>query len=408
MYRIIFFGLLIGMLTLGCDDGGNGDSVGDSGDTSASDDTANDKDGTDDTANGKDGTDDTNKDTDDTDEVTDDTDIVGDCSNVGDGVNPGRVCIRGKSYYLNGINVAWDQWDADLTDYDETAFEGMFATLEASGANAIRWWWFIDAQGQLNFDGNMVQQLDSRIFDNLDKAFDAAADHGVLIMPVFLSFDIQSAGNTFLVTDDDAIDAFNLNVVTPIVQRYADHPGMGVWEIMNEPDWLLDSESGTVSMAQLQRFQGKVAAAIHAADSDALVTTGMGMFKYMTDGDNNFSDAALQAAADDDPLAYFDVFQTHYYSWQHGDGWSYEPWIKTSTAWLPHNKPVLIGEFPCKGEEGVWSSLEMHTEAIAQGYAGTFCWAYFDNRKDKEGYWVDAKPGIEAIAAAIPNAISGE
>jgi hypothetical protein len=50
----------------------------------------------------------------------------------------------------------------------------------------------------------------------------------------------------------------------------------------------------------------------------------------------------------------------------------------------------------------------MHTESVNQGYAGTFCWAYFDNRTDDEGTWSDARPGVEAIAALIPAAITGE
>ena len=92
----------------------------------------------------------------------------------------------------------------------------------------------------------------------------------------------------------------------------------------------------------------------------------------------------------------------------HGDGWSYEPWIQTSSEWQGDGKPVLIGEFPCRGEAGRWTSLQMHVESVNQGYAGTFCWAYFDNRGDDEGTWTDAKPGVEAIAAQIPDAITGE
>ncbi len=332
----------------------------------------------------------------------------GSCPSPTPGTNPGRVCIRGKNYYLNGVNVAWDQWTLDLTNYDAGKFEAMFSTIAASGGNAVRWWWFIDGESQLSFSGNLVQPLQQKIFDNLDVAFDAAAAHGILIMPVFLSFDIENRSREFLVTDAAATDAFVANVVTPLVERYADHPGMGLWEIMNEGDWLLTGEGGTVSVSDYQRFHGKVAAGIHAADSDALVTTGSASFKYLEGGNNILSDAALRSAAGGDPLAYLDVYQTHYYGWMHGDGWSYEPWIKTSSAYNGDGKPILIGEFPCKGEAGRWSTLQMHAESVSQGYAGTFCWAYFDNRADDEGTWSDAQAGVAAVAAQIPNAISGE
>jgi len=322
--------------------------------------------------------------------------------------NPGRVCIKGKQYYLNGINVAWDQWVGDLTNYNASNFEAMFASLEASGGNSIRWWWFIDGESQLAFQGNLVQPLSQNIFDNLDAAFDAAAEHNVLIMPVLLSFDITNSGREFLVTDAAATDAFVTNVVTPLVQRYNDHPGLGLWEIMNEGDWLLSAESGTVSIEDYQRFHAKLAAGIHAADADALVTTGSASFKYLESANNILSDQALQAAAGGDPLAYLDVYQTHYYGWMHGDGWSYEPWIKSSTEWQSDGKPILIGEFPCRGEEGRWTSMQMHVDSVTQGFAGTFCWAFFDNRADAEGTWANAQPGMEAIAAQIPQAITGE
>src|SRR5690606_5507987 len=103
---------------------------------------------------------------------------------------------------------AWDQWVGDLIDYDASKFEAMFAELEASGGNAIRWWWFIDGNAQLTFQGNLVQPLSQNIFDNLDLAFDAAAAHGILIMPVLLSFDIENTGREFLATDAAATDAF--------------------------------------------------------------------------------------------------------------------------------------------------------------------------------------------------------
>ncbi len=324
------------------------------------------------------------------------------------GTNPNRVCIKGKAYYLNGINVAWDQWTADLTNFDAGNFETMFATLEASGGNSIRWWWFIDGENQLAFSGNLVQPLSQDIFDNLDLAFDAAAAHGILIMPVLLSFDIENQGREFLVTNESATDAFVANVVTPLVQRYDDHAGLGLWEIMNEGDWLLSDEGGAVSIADYQRFHAKVAAGIHAAAADALVTTGSASFKYLEADNNILSDQALRAAAGGDPLAHLDVYQTHYYSWMHGDGWSYEPWIRTSTEWQGDGKPILIGEFPCIGEQGRWSTMQMHVESVNQGYAGTFCWAYFDNRADSTGTWADAAPAVRAIAEQIPAAITGE
>lgn len=400
----------------GSTDPGAGDGTStndDSADDGANDDAATADDASD-GAGGMANTDDSATATDDstddsaTDDSTDDgSSEAGQCDGAA-ALGTNRVCIKGKAYYLNGINVAWDQWDNDLANYNASSFEAMFSELQAAGGNSVRWWWFPTGDEQLSYSGDMAQPLSQNIFDNLDQAFDAAAERGILIMPVLLSFDIESGNRQALVTNPDATDAFVANVVTPLVERYNDHPGLGLWEIMNEGDWLLSEEQGNISTADYQRFHAKVAAGIHAADADALVTTGSASFKYLENGNNILSDAALQQAADGDALAYLDVYQTHYYPWMHGDGWSYEPWIRTADEWQSDGKPILIGEFPCRGEEGRWSTMDMHIESVNQGYAGTFCWAYFDNRADDEGTWADARPAVEAIAAQIPTAITGE
>src|SRR4029079_17077215 len=109
-----------------------------------------------------------------------------------------------------------------------------------------RWWWFIDGQNQLSFAGDLVQPLSPNIFANLDVALAAAAGHGILLMPVLLSFDLESQNREFLLTNEAATDAFVSNVVTPLVQRYNDHPALGLWEIMNEGGCSLPGARGAV------------------------------------------------------------------------------------------------------------------------------------------------------------------
>lgn len=318
---------------------------------------------------------------------------------------PNRVEIKGKEYYLNGINVAWDKFGNDVQQFDSVKFEGMFSELASINANSIRWWWF-PQMSNLTFGGQNnqeVQPLPQSAYDHLDQAFRMAARHGIKIMPVLVSFDLKTSGRTWVMTDETALTAFINNLVIPLVKRYNQHEAMGLWEIMNEPEWVMSKENGPLTDAQVQHFLGKVAAAIHSADDDALVTTGLGMYKYISD----FKDAALRAETDNDPLAYLDVYQVHYYSWMHGDGWSYEPWIKTATEWIDDGKPVIVGEFSCKGETGRWTPSQMHMESVNKGYAGSFCWAYFDNRADNEGTWADAEAPMQEISQAIPDYMDG-
>jgi hypothetical protein len=135
------------------------------------------------------------------------------------------------------------------------------------------------------------------------------------------------------------------------------------------------------------------------------VTVGAGSVKYLIPDANDqrqnlFSDGALSAAAGSN-LAKLDFYQVHYYGWMRGDGWSLSPWDSTWAL----DKPSIIGEFAARGESGYLTAVQMHTRSVERGWAGTMSWAYFNNRADKEGYWPDARPGVEAIARLIPDAV---
>jgi hypothetical protein len=164
-----------------------------------------------------------------------------------------------------------------------------------------------------------------------------------------------------------------------------------------------------VTKLQLQRFHGLLAAAIRRADAGALITTGSASFKWNSPAPgakgNYYSDQALQAAAGGDPLARLDFYQIHYYSWMRGNGWTYSPWDKRASYW-GLDKPVVIGELPAAGEAGYLNAVQMHVGSVDSGYAGVMSWAYLDNRADKVGAWADAKPGIQAVYAKIPQAIT--
>ena len=326
---------------------------------------------------------------------------------------PNRVTIKGKQYFLNGINVAWNRWNSDLVTYDERAFDEMFANLQSINANAIRWWWFPEGGGWESgiIEANGTYRLDPRVFPALDKAFASAQRHGILIMPSLLSFDVQKGEGLKIVTDPAHTKAFIDGVVLPLVERYDDHPALAIWEIMNEPEWLMQGEGqGTVAPDDLARFHGTIAAAIHRAKPGALVTTGLGMYKHVIAPQQPrpngavFGERNLRALCDDDPEARLDVLQVHYYDWMYP---FFAPWEKPPAAWVDEGKPILIGEMPAK-DAAQYRSLDMHVPSVDLGYAGTFSWAYFNNRSDTTGHWPDAKPGMKAIADKIPEYMAGK
>lgn len=323
-----------------------------------------------------------------------------------------RITIRGKPLFMNGINMAWNNWGEDLTRYDSTVFGNMFRSLAAAGGNSVRWWVHCDGQATPSYDPlGKVTGMPEQAFVNMGRILDQAAANKILLMPVLWSFDMANRNHVNLVSDSAYTDSYIRTVLTPLVSRYKGHPGLLAWEICNEPEWMLDDDGSTtqrVTKAQLQRFHGLLAAAIHRADPEALVTTGSASFKWNSTAPgtkgNYYSDQALQAAAGGDPLARLDFYQIHYYSWMRGQGWTYSPWDKRMDFW-GLDKPVVIGELPAKGQAGYLDPVQMHVRSVDSGYAGVMSWAFLDNRTDKEGAWADAKPGIEAVYAKIPLAI---
>lgn len=323
-----------------------------------------------------------------------------------------RIIVRGKPMFLNGINMAWNNFGQDLTRYDSAVFGNMFRSIADAGGNSVRWWMHCDGQATPSFDAQgKVTGMSEQAFGNLGRMLDQAAASKVMVMPVLWSFDMANRNRANLVSDVALTQSYIATVVEPMVARFRGHPGLLAWEICNEPEWMLDDDGSTqqrVTKAQLQRFHGLIAAAIHKADPGALVTTGSASLKWCgtapgTKG-NYYSDQALQAAAGGDPLARLDFYQVHYYSWMRGNGYTYSPWDKGMAHW-GLDKPVVIGELPAKGETGYLDAVQMHVRSVDSGYAGVMSWAFLDNRSDKEGAWAEAKPGIAAVHAKIPEAI---
>lgn len=325
---------------------------------------------------------------------------------------PDRINVRGKDLFMNGINMAWNEFGRDLTQYDSAVFGDMFRQLSAAGGNSVRWWLHCDGQATPSYDAQgKPSGMPAQALDNLGRMLDLAAANGILVMPALWSFDLAKNGRANLITDTAFTQAYIRNVLDPMVRRYKGHPGLLAWEICNEPEWMLDDDGSTtqrVTKAQLQRFHALLAAAIHRADPAALVTTGSAAFKWCSTAPeakgNYYSDQALQAAAGGDPLAHLDFYQIHYYPWMRGSGWTYSPWDHARAYW-GLDKPIVIGELPAKGEAGYRDPVQMHTGSVDSGYAGIMSWAFLDNRADKEGAWADAKPGIAAVYAKIPQAI---
>jgi endo-1,4-beta-mannosidase len=315
-----------------------------------------------------------------------------------------RIGVDGAPYFLNGINLAWNNWSSDLSAYDDAVFTDVFTNLEQAGGNALRLWIHIDGSQTPVWDAQgMPTGMPYGSEENLTALLDNAASHHVKVLLALWSFDLITSTHTKVVTDAAATHAYADLVLPGLVTAAMGNAGLLGWEICNEPQFMTEGYVGTgLPKSDVLRFHAIQAAAIHRIDPSALVTTG-DMIEEISPtlaGTNHYSDAALAAAAGNDPLARFDFYEMHNYGMRTRPK---NPW-QHDASFYGLDKPLIIGEFEAAGVSG-WSPSKMYLYALDHGYAGALSWAYLDNRADHSGTFADAKPGIAAVFAQVPDAI---
>ena len=331
--------------------------------------------------------------------------------------NKHLIHYEGKPIFINGINVAWNNFGGDVgihkdwgAQYDSAWFEKLFKGCEAYGVNCVRLWIHIDGRANPEFDKNgFVTGVDAEYYNNLDDIFRKAKNHGVFIMPVLWSFDMckdftKEAGSAAgkhhdLISDSLKTVSYVDKVLIPMVKRYENQCNLFAWEVCNEPEWAIDRPGDkwdyksdfTVSLTHMQRFHAMIAAAIHK-NSKKMVTTGSAALRWNSDVapalGNIWSDAALQKAYNDKD-AYFDFYQIHYYDYMHND--HFDPFdLNYPFEYWKLDKPCLIGEQPANDWRDTLYKNDVKVEnAYKNKYAGHMFWSY--NGYDKLGHWDEFK-----------------
>ncbi len=335
------------------------------------------------------------------------------------------IQFEGKPLFINGINVAWNNFGGDVgnhykwgTLYNPDWFEKMLSDCEAHGVNCIRLWIHTDgrANPEFNPDGS-VKGLDADFYPALDDIFQRAKNHGILIMPCLWSFDMckderknagMYAGNhADLISDSLKTVSYINNALIPMVKRYDKHCNLFAWEVCNEPEWHMPRKDDPkwkditeVSVREMQRFTAMIAAAIHK-NSSRMVTTGSASLKWNSDvapaHGNWWSDKALQNAYND-PKAYLDFYQIHYYDWMYAG--KYDPFNpEIPYEYWNLDKPCLIGEQPGSlNRDTIYTNDEKAFNAYKNHYAGHMFWSY--NGADGVGSFPEFKDACKKMYEA--------
>ncbi|MBN1809180.1 MAG: cellulase family glycosylhydrolase, partial [Planctomycetes bacterium] len=283
----------------------------------------------------------------------------------------GTISCNGHEYWINGVNVPWGWYGIDAGEhptwgagYNASWFEDFFAQCETHGVNCVRLWIHCDGRASPEFDGSgYVTGLDATFLGDLEDIFTRAEGHGVMVMPCLWSFDMLDDGtggagpyaglHADLIRDTDKTQSYIDNALVPMVEYFAGTENLFAWEIINEPEWGVTGIGTTdeqVSLAEMQRFVGMLAEAIHA-NSGKMATVGAACLKWNSatvppaEG-NYWTDAAIQGAYASGG-AYLDFYQVHYYDWMYNADWGYDPFqlTKPTTFWQL-DKPTIVGECP--------------------------------------------------------------
>ena len=322
---------------------------------------------------------------------------------------------EGSDYFINGINAPWNHFGADIGShdewgslFDESYFDTFLKECQAQGVNCARWWIHCDgrANPEFNVDGS-VTGLDENFIDQFNAVNNLALSYNVMLMPCLWSFDMlkdytSGAGvwaglHHDLVEDDDKTKSYINNALIPFLSGIEQTCNILAIDIINEPEWGMKGSRGAgvdaaVSKDDMQRFVGRIAAAIHE-NSDIKTTLGSTSLNYVSEVDPAkkplWSDYSLQSAAANDK-AFLDFYQIHYYDWMFWKGWN--PFLLNYEYW-ELDKPCIIGEYPAMN--GIYKPEQMVQLSFSKKWGGHMPWSYSAN--DGHGNWEAVKNAIQEL-----------
>ena len=289
-----------------------------------------------------------------------------------------RIFFCNQNFYLFGINYPWSHYGHDFgsnawghhgvsNEYSTVYID--FDELMGAGLRAVRWFLFCDGRASPEFDSNgTVTGFDSQFYTDMDAALDIAKKHGIYILfslfdfylcdTIKMSGGVQMGGHSDLISDFSKRQSFLDNALVPMLQRYASHPNILAWEVMNEPEWVMVVDGGgnvgiPVTLEEMQNFSILIYETVKQFAPNQLVTVGCASKKWID----------LWQGVE------MDFYQIHYYDWM-------EPWYPFDVPFdsLGLDKPCIIGEFPTSSSN---ITVETYLEKIwTNNYAGSFGWSY--------------------------------
>lgn len=307
-------------------------------------------------------------------------------------ISGGKFVVGSGQIWINGANTPWHNWNDLGGDFDPAWWDAHFQMLHDSGINATRIWISCSGDVGVKIDENgHVSGATDAYWEDLGRLLGLAQKHDVYVLATLMSYDnFNSMHQHFKewrkwIDSDDNIDSYIRNFLHPLLERFGHSSRLWAIDLMNEPDWVFENaEDGNIPWPRLRSYFARAASEIHR-ESEVLVTVGMAMPKYNSDGarsvkGNEVSDASLRAVFND-PGARLDFYSTHYYDWC-APIWGNALYLSPTAYGLPADKPSVIEEFPARGTKG-HTVKDDYESAFRSGWQGAMGWT--SNSVDDNG-----------------------
>ncbi|MFC2090454.1 hypothetical protein ACFLT1_06715 [Bacteroidota bacterium] len=324
-----------------------------------------------------------------------------------------RIEINKQEVFISGMNLAWNNFARDLTQFEEETFTRALDQIAQGGGNAMRWWLHLNGTQSPLFEDGKVIGLSEGEIDHVRKVLDLAVERNMVICLCLWSFDMLQGRqgvlyeqNRNLLENPDYTQAYIDNALIPMVEALAGHPGIMCWEIFNEPEGMTREYGWTpkeerTEMKFVQQFINLTAAAIHETAPGEKVSNGCWSFRAGSDiGDykNYYTDAELLKAGGNENGT-LDFYMVHYYAWGKE---ALSPFHHPVSYW-ELDKPLVIAEFSAKGPYENISTVEAYEYLYKNGYAGALSWTWTGH--DGNGGVKEANPGMMNLLHKYPEDI---
>jgi hypothetical protein len=231
-----------------------------------------------------------------------------------------------------GVNYAWVHYGGDFGSNAAWGANGVsnphtekevvddFARMAAVGVKTVRWFLFCDGRAGILFDRDIPTGLDRYVLKDLDAALEIAQRYNISIAFVLLDYTwmlkeieekrAKPQGHAEVLHSAAGQEALLNNILLPLFTRYRGHPNIYSWEVMNEPEWIVEEIAPMptrqlgkpIKLKEFKAFARKVANAVHTYTSGK-ATLGSARLKWLgqwTDVDLDYYEVHFYPATESD------------------------------------------------------------------------------------------------------------